>query len=140
MHALAETQNMFRPSATPERNRKTDPAIRVGCKNSLLLPVAVPAVLPLFMGKKLDEAGKKIGETVSSPEFQQKAQDVGKQVGDFATRTADTVVKGVGSFFGAVGKAFETVQKDLKDIEEKQKTEKQSHPDKPADPDQKEGE
>lgn len=92
------------------------------------------------MGKKLDEAGKKIGETVSSPEFQQKAQDVGKQVGDFATRTADTVAKGVGSFFGAVGKAFETVQKDLKDIEQKQKAEQKADADKPADSDQKEGE
>jgi 2-oxoglutarate/2-oxoacid ferredoxin oxidoreductase subunit alpha len=91
------------------------------------------------VGKKLDEAGKKIGEKVSNPEFQQKAQDVGKQVGDFATRTADTVVKGVGSLFGAVGKAFETVQKDLKDIEQKADG-KPADPPKPADTDGKEGE
>ena len=98
------------------------------------------AFVELLGVEEKDEAGKKIGETVSSPEFQQKAQDVGKQVGDFATRTADTVAKGVGSFFGAVGKAFETVQKDLKDIEQKQKTEQKADVDKPADSDQKEGE
>jgi 2-oxoglutarate/2-oxoacid ferredoxin oxidoreductase subunit alpha len=78
------------------------------------------------VGKKLGETGKKIGETVSGPEFQQKAQDIGKQAGDFATRTADTVVKGVAGVFGAIGKVLDKAQKDLKEIENQQKAEKDS--------------
>lgn len=90
------------------------------------------------LGKKAGEAGKKIADTVNSPEFQQKAQDAGKQAGDFAVRTAGTVVKGVTGLFGALGKAVETVQKDLKDIEEQQKA--GDGGDKPTDTDGKEGE
>ena len=88
------------------------------------------------VGKKLDEAGQKVAQAVNSAEFQQTAQDVGKHVSDFATRTAETVTKGVSSIFGAIGKAFESVQKDLKDIE----TQQQAKDNKPLDHDGKEGE
>jgi len=74
------------------------------------------------VGEKLDEAGQKISDAIHNPELHQKAQNVGKQVTDFATRTAETVTKGVAGIFGAIGKAFETVHKDLKDIETQQKT------------------
>jgi 2-oxoglutarate ferredoxin oxidoreductase subunit alpha len=93
-----------------------------------------------YMGKKAQEAGKRISDTVNSPEFQQKAQDFGKDAGDFAARTAGTVVNGVSGVFGAIGKAFDTVQKDLKDIEDKQKAEEEAAGKKPTDSDGKEGE
>jgi len=88
------------------------------------------------VGQKLDEAGQKVSDAVNSPEFQQKAQDVGKQVSDLATRTAETVTKGMTGILGAIGKAFESVQKDLKDIEAQQKAKDE----KPSDPSGKEGE
>ena len=88
------------------------------------------------VGEKLDEAGRKIHDAVTSPETQQKMQDAGKQVGDFAARAAETVTQGVAGIFGAIGKAFETVQKDLKDIEAKQK----AQDDQPTDQNGKEGE
>ncbi len=89
-----------------------------------------------YVGKKLDEAGKKINDTINSPAFEQKAQDVGKQVGDAAAKTAQTVHKGITGLVGMIGKAVETVQKDLKDIEDKQKSGGDSTPG----PDEKEGE
>ena len=88
------------------------------------------------VGEKLNDAGQKISDTVNRAELQQKAQDVGKQVSDFATRTAETVTKGVAGLFGAIGKAFENVHKDLKDIEAQQKAAEN----KPTDENGKEGE
>ncbi len=75
------------------------------------------------VGKKLDEAGKKVNEVLNSPELEKRAKEAGQKASEFAARTADTVVKGVAGLFSAVGKAVETAQKDLKDIEQRQKAE-----------------
>ena len=93
------------------------------------------------VGQKLSEAGQNIHDSVTSPEFKQQVETVGKQVGDFATRTAQTVTKGVGNLLGVIGKAFEGVQKDFRDIEAKQEAEKKAHDENPpSDTDGKEGE
>ena len=91
-------------------------------------------------GEKLDEAGRKIHDAVTSPETQQKMQDAGKQVGDFAARAAETVTKGVAGIFGAIGKAFDTVQKDLREIQNQPKAETPDEGAPKNDTDSKEGE
>ena len=105
-------------------------------------------------GSRIASVGQRIDEAVRSPEFQQKAADAKKQVVDFATRTADGIAKGATSVFGAIGKAIQSVQKDLRDAsntsdgcESSQSAEDKpadapaaDEPAKPADTDPKEGE
>ena len=72
-------------------------------------------------GQKLDEAGKAIHDAFTGPELRQKAQEIGKQAGDFAARAAQGVSRGVESLVGVLGKAFDTVRRDLGDIEASRK-------------------
>ncbi len=67
------------------------------------------------MEEKFSEAGKKIDELLSNPETQQKAEDAGKQIGDFLDRTGKSVTGGFETFMKIVNHAAETVKSDLKD-------------------------
>ena len=72
------------------------------------------------IGSTLDAAGKKIVELVDSGDLKEKADEATQKAGEFAKNAAQTVKKSAGGLFGAIGKLFEGVKKDLKDIEAEQ--------------------
>ncbi len=72
------------------------------------------------IGSTLDAAGKKLGDMIESGELKEKAEEATQKAGEFAQNAAQTVKKGASGLFGAIGKLFEGVKKDLRDIEAEQ--------------------
>ncbi|MEG0901106.1 MAG: hypothetical protein RSG96_03225, partial [Clostridia bacterium] len=65
------------------------------------------------VGEKFNEFGKKIEQTINSPEFAQKAEQVKKQLGSAAGAAADGIAKGATFLADGIGKAVDAMKKQL---------------------------
>lgn len=67
----------------------------------------------IAVGTAFEGIGKKIDETVNSPEFSQKAEEIKKQAGEAAAKAADGLAKGATIVADGLGKAFDALKKQI---------------------------
>lgn len=65
------------------------------------------------VGSAFEDIGKKIDETVSSPEFAEKAETIKKQAGEVAAKAADGLAKGATYVADGLGKALDALKKQI---------------------------
>ncbi len=72
------------------------------------------------LGDKLNTMGRKLDEKLSSPETQQKVEEVKQSVASAAEKAKAGILKGAESLAGALGGVVEGIRKELADIEAQQ--------------------
>lgn len=73
------------------------------------------------LGSKLNDMGQKLDEKLNSPEFTQKTEQLKEKATSTAEKMKKGILKGTESLMGAIGNVFDTVRKDLAEIEAEQK-------------------
>ena len=77
------------------------------------------------LGDKLNTMGRKLDEKLSSPETQQKVEEIKQNVASAAEKAKEGILKGAESVVGALGGVIAGIRKDLEEIEAQQAREKE---------------
>jgi 2-oxoglutarate ferredoxin oxidoreductase subunit alpha len=65
------------------------------------------------MNRKLGEASRRLTEKIEQADFGTKPEDLSQKAVEAAKNTAEAAKKGLSGLWGAIGKAFDTVKRDL---------------------------